>query len=66
MDKSSKGKNKGKGREKYDSLKHYSSKWYANDASKHKPKYPCLICADHHYTKDFPLYVEVNCLLKGT
>jgi hypothetical protein len=25
-----------------------------DDRDKRKPRYPCLICADDHYTKDFP------------
>jgi hypothetical protein len=36
------------------------------DRDKRKPRYPCLICGDDHYTKDFPRCVEVTKLLQGT
>jgi hypothetical protein len=37
-----------------------------NDQDKCKPRYPCLICGDDHYTKDCPRHVEVNKFLQGT
>jgi hypothetical protein len=37
-----------------------------DDRDKRKPRYPCLICGDDHYTKDFPRRVEVNKFLQGT
>jgi hypothetical protein len=36
------------------------------DRDKHKPRYPCLICGDDHYTKDFPRCAEVTKFLQGT
>ena len=53
-DNSSKGKKKGKGKAKADTPKQYSQKPRIGDGSQHKPKYPCLICDDEHYTKDCP------------
>jgi hypothetical protein len=32
---------------------------------KWKAKYPCLICAEDHYTQDFPCRDEVNQFMKG-
>jgi hypothetical protein len=32
----------------------------------HKPRYPCLICGDDHYTKDCPRWAEVTKFLQGT
>jgi hypothetical protein len=36
------------------------------DRDKRKPRYPCLICGDDHYTKDCPRRAEVNKFLQGT
>jgi hypothetical protein len=36
-----------------------------DDRDKRKPRYPCLICGDDHYTKDCPRRVEVNKFLQG-
>jgi hypothetical protein len=36
------------------------------DRDKRKPRYPCLICGDYHYTKDCPRCAEVTKLLQGT
>jgi hypothetical protein len=33
---------------------------------KSKPRYPCLICGDDHYTKDCPRRAEVTKFLQGT
>ena len=69
VEKTSKGKNKGKGKAKSDAPKPESSKPRADDGSQWKPKYPCLICDEDHYTKDFPRRSEVSQLLrvsKGT
>lgn len=38
----------------------------AGKSSQRKPKYPCLICKEDHYTKDCPWQSEVSRLLKGT
>lgn len=54
MDKSSKGKKKGKEKAKDDALKQGPPKSSSNDASQIKLKYPCLICDEGHYTKDCP------------
>lgn len=42
-EKTSKGKKKGKGKNKSDMPKQETPKTHTNDGSKHKPKYPCLI-----------------------
>jgi hypothetical protein len=36
------------------------------DQDKRKPRYPCLICGDDHYTKDCPRRAEVTKFLQGT
>ena len=64
-DKSSKGKKKGKGKSKSDNPKEDSKNSSDDDSSTRKPKYPCLICDDDHYTKDFPQCLEVSHILKG-
>jgi len=64
--KASKGKNKGKGKAKSDTPKQDPLKSFVDDASKHKPKYPCLICGEDHNTKDCPYCAEVGHLLKDT
>ena len=38
----------------------------ADDRDKRKPRYPCLICGDDHYTKDCPQRAEVTKFLQGT
>jgi hypothetical protein len=37
-----------------------------DDRDKCKPRYPCLICGDDHYTKDCSRCAEVNKFLQGT
>ena len=39
---------------------------HVDDRDKHKSRYPCLICGDDHYTKDFPRRAEVTKFLQGT
>ena len=65
-DKASKGKKKGKGKNKVDPPKQDPPKPPADDGTKSKPKYPCLICDEDHYTKVCPRRSEVSHLLKGT
>jgi hypothetical protein len=36
------------------------------DRDKRKPRYPCLICGDDHYTKDCPRRAEITKFLQGT
>jgi hypothetical protein len=67
------GKNKskkGKGRNKEDKNNNPQSDKTktqpAEDKDKHKPRYPCLICGDDHYTKDCPRHAEVTKFLQGT
>jgi hypothetical protein len=36
-----------------------------DDRDKRKPRYPCLICGDNHYTKDCPRCAEINKFLQG-
>jgi hypothetical protein len=66
------GKNKskkGKGKTKDDKNNPQTKKTKTppvDDRDKHKPRYPCLICGDDHYTKDCPQQVEVTKFLQGT
>jgi hypothetical protein len=67
------GKNKskkGKGRNKEDKNNNPQSDKTktqpVEDKDKHKPRYPCLICGDDHYTKDCPRRAEVTKFLQGT
>ena len=66
MDKTSKGKKKGKGKAKADTPELDSSKPRADDGSQRKPKYPYLICDKEYYTKECPRWAEVSRFLKGT
>ena len=66
VDKASKGKKKGKGKAKCDTPKQDPPKSSVDYVSKRKPKYPCLICEEDHYTKDCPYCAEVSRMLKGT
>jgi hypothetical protein len=66
------GKNKskkGKGKNKEDKNNLQSKKTKTQpvyNKDKHKPRYPCLICGDDHYTKDYPRRVKVTKFLQGT
>jgi hypothetical protein len=66
------GKNKskkGKGKNKEDKNNPQSEKTKTppvDDKDKRKPRYPCLICGDDHYTKDCPRRAEVTKFLQGT
>jgi hypothetical protein len=67
------GKNKskkGKGRNKEDKNNNPQSdktkSQPVDDKDKHKPRYPCLICGDDHYTKDCLRRAEVTKFLQGT
>jgi hypothetical protein len=66
------GKNKskkGKGKNKEDKNNPQSEKTKTppvDDRDKRKPRYPCLICGDDHYTKDCPRRAEVTKFLQGT
>ena len=66
IDNTSIGKKKGKRKAKADTPKLDSSKYRADDGSQRKLKYPCLICDEENYTKDYPWRAEVSQLLKGT
>jgi hypothetical protein len=49
-------KKKGKGKAKKNSPQQEKPKTQpVEDTQKHKPKYPCLICKEEHYTKDCSL-----------
>jgi hypothetical protein len=37
-----------------------------DDRDKRKPRYPCLMCGDDHYTKDCPRRAEVHKFLQST
>jgi hypothetical protein len=66
------GKNKskkGKGKNKEDKNNPQSKKTKIqpiDDKDKRKPRYPCLICGDDHYTKDCPRRAEVTKFIQGT
>jgi len=64
-DKASKGKKKGKGKSKLDQPKQDSPKPPPEESTKRKPKYPCLICDEDHFTRDYHRRSEVSHLLKG-
>jgi len=64
MDKTSKGKKNGKAKNKSEHPKQDSPKPPPEEGAKRKPKYPCLICDEDHYTKDYPRQSEVSRLLK--
>ena len=53
-DYSLKGKRKGKGRAKVEAPKHGPPKSSTGESLQWKPKYPCFIYEDDHYTKDCP------------
>jgi hypothetical protein len=60
-------KGKGKNKEDKNNLQSEKSKTQpVDDKDKCKPRYPCLICGDDHYTKDCPRRVEVTKFLQGT
>jgi hypothetical protein len=67
------GKNKskkGKGRNKEDKNNNpqfdKTKTQYVNDNDKRKPRYPCLICGDGHYMKDYLRRAKVTKFLQGT
>jgi hypothetical protein len=51
--KSRKGKGKNK-KDKNNLQAKRTKKPHVDERDKHKPRYPCLICGDDHYTKDCP------------
>jgi hypothetical protein len=60
---------RGKGKNKEDKNNPPTEKTktpHVDDRDKHKPRYPCLIYGDDHYTKDCPRLVEVTKFLQGT
>jgi len=60
---------KGKGKNKEDKNNPQSEKTktqLVDDKDKRKPRYPCLICGDDHYTKDCPRRAEVTKFRQGT
>jgi hypothetical protein len=60
--KKGRGKNKeGKNNNPNEQTKNFP----VEDRDKRKPRYPCLICGDDHYTKDCPRRAEVNKFLQG-
>ena len=60
------GKKKGKKKNKADKApKEKSEKTEPND-ERRKPKYPCLICEEDHYTRDCPHRAEVAKIIKGS
>jgi hypothetical protein len=60
-------KRKGKNKEDKNNPKFEKTKTQPVDnKDKRKPRYPCLICGDDHYTKDCPRQAEVTKFLQGT
>jgi hypothetical protein len=65
-----KNKNKGKGKNKEDKN---NNQWSdkaktqpTDEKGKCKPRYPCLICGDDHYTKYCPQHTEATKFFQGT
>jgi hypothetical protein len=59
-------KEKGKNKEEKNTLQAKKTKTPpVDDRDKRKPRYPCLICGDDHYTKDCPRRTEVTKFLQG-
>jgi hypothetical protein len=59
-------KGKGKNKEDKNTLQAEKTKTPpVDDMDKCKPRYPCLICGDDHYTKDCPRCIEVTKFLQG-
>jgi hypothetical protein len=63
--KSRKGKGKNK-EEKNNSQAKRTKTPPVDDRDKRKPRYPCLIFGDDHYTKDCPRQAKVTKFLQGT
>jgi hypothetical protein len=64
-DQSSGSKKKNKVKAKQNSQQKEKNKTpLANETQKWKPKYPCLICEEDHYTKDCPRRADVKFFLK--
>ncbi|MCY6488428.1 hypothetical protein, partial [Actinobacillus pleuropneumoniae] len=60
------GKKKGKKKNKAEKTpKEKTEKAESND-EKRKPRYPCLICEEEHFTRDCPHRVEVAKIVKGS
>ena len=60
------GKKKGKKKNKSDkNSKEKSDKTESTD-EKRKPRYPCLICDEEHFTRDCPHGAEVSKIVKGS
>jgi hypothetical protein len=59
-------KGRGKNKEgKNNNLNEQTKSPPVDDRDKRKPRYPCLICGDDHYTKDCPRRAKVNKFLQG-
>jgi hypothetical protein len=59
-------KGRGKNKEgKNNNLNEQTKSTPVDDRDKRKPHYPCLICGEDHYMKDFPRRAEVNKFLQG-
>ena len=57
---------KGKGKQKPNNARFgKKSNSPSNDTSDQKPKYPCIICSEMHFTKDCPHWENVQCFVKG-
>ena len=59
------GKKKGKKKNKEKNSKEKPEKAEPTD-EKRKPRYPCLICDEDHYTRDCPHRAEVAKIVKGS
>jgi hypothetical protein len=58
-------KRKGKNKEEKNTLQARKTKTPpVDDRDKRKPRYPCLICGDDHYTKDCPRHTKVTKFLQ--
>jgi hypothetical protein len=58
-------KGRGKNKEGKNNQAEQTKTTPVDDQDKCKPRYPCLICGDDHYTKDCPRRAEVTKFLQG-
>jgi len=60
------GKKKGKKKAKADKAQKEKTEKSETSDKKRKPKYPCLICEEDHFTRDCPHRAEVVKIVKGS
>jgi len=60
------GKRKGKKKNKADKFSKEKPEKIESTDEKRKPCYPCLICDEEHFTRDYPHRIEVAKIIKGS